>query len=157
MKKVLIPIKSVIIAYNVLGTAKYSKLDNADKSKLLLIARALKKIVAEYDDFVADARKVMKPDIDNFDEKEMKWEETRAKIGAGIKDDLPMSLNDFMSFQYKVIIPYNKSVEDAIEKRYKDKIEIEFEPLSSDAFDKLATSNEWQVASALELIDLIVD
>lgn len=153
MKNLTLTTEKVLKAYNVLNTAKYTKLDDADKVRLWKIARALKPVATKYDEDSKDAAEKLKPD--GFDEKAMKWNETRDKISAGIKDDLPMSQAEFINFLYHVINPYNENVNSALEELKGKEVELEFNALTEDAFAKLMSSNEWnmeQVAMAGDIV-----
>jgi hypothetical protein len=153
MKKLTLTTENVLKAYNIIAQAKYTKLDDADKVRLWKIARALKPVATKYDEDSKDAAEKLKPE--GFDEKAMKWNETRDKISAGIKDDLPMSQAEFIDFLYHVINPYNENVNSALEELKGKEVELEFNALTEDAFAKLMSSNEWnmeQVAMAGDIV-----
>ena len=153
MKKLTMTTERVLKAYNVLNTAKYTKLDDADKVRLWKIARALKPVATKYDEDSQDAAEKLKPE--GFDEKVMMWNETRDKSSAGIKDDLPMSQAEFIDFLYHVINPYNENVNSALEELKGKEVELEFNALTEDAFAKLMSSNEWNMEQATMLGDII--
>ncbi len=153
MKQLKVTTENVLKAYNIIAQAKYTKLDDADKVRLWKIARALKPVATKYDEDSKDAAEKLKPE--GFDEKAMKWNETRDKISAGIKDDLPMSQAEFIDFLYHVINPYNENVNSALEELKGKEVELEFNALTEDAFAKLMSSNEWnmeQVAMAGDIV-----
>lgn len=156
MKKVTISVKMIHSAYMVLSAAKFSSLADADKKKLLLIARAMKPVSTDFSDFAEDVRKALKP-TDDYDQKIVKWEETRAGLNAGESENLPMSQKEFREFLYNVITPYNNLVKETLETEEKKEKELEFEPISKEAFDKLASVNEWQVGIAVEMEDIIAE
>lgn len=153
MKKITLTTEEVLKAYNVLNTAKYGKLDDADKVKVWKITRALKPIAVKYDEDSKDAAEKMKPE--GFDEKVMKWNETRDKSVAGIKEGLPMTQQEFLDFLYHVLNPYNKNVNDALDGFKKEEVELEFDALSEDVFGKLMSSNEWTMEQATVLGDIV--
>lgn len=51
---------------------------------------------------------------------------------------------------------YNRLVADAVKEFADKEVEIEFEPLSEDAFGKLMASNEWTMEQTVEIGMLIV-
>ena len=54
--------EQVLGAFNVLNTAKYAKMDDADKIKVWKIARALKPIATKFDEDSKDAAEKLKPE-----------------------------------------------------------------------------------------------
>jgi len=154
MKKMTLTTEEVLKAYNVLNTAKYGELDDADKVRLWKIARALKPVAVKYDEDSKDAAEKMKPE--GFDEKAIKWNETRDKSVAGIKDGLPMTQQEFLDFLYHVLNPYNKNVNDALDGFKKKEVELEFDALSEDSFGKLMSSNGWTMEQVTMVDDIIV-
>ena len=143
----MIKTEKVLAAWRVLNTAKYSKLDDADKIKVWKISRVLQPVAEKFDADSKDAAEKLKPE--GYDDKALKWNETRDKTINGIKDDLPMTPKEFVEFTYQVLNPYNKNVNDALEE-FKDKeVELDFEPLSEEAFGKLMASNDWTMEQVM--------
>jgi len=155
MKKLTLTTEKVLKAYNVLNTAKYTKLDDADKVRLWKIARVLKPVAYKYDEDSKDAAEKLKPE--GFDEKAMQWNETRDKSSAGIKDGLPMSQGEFIDFLYHTINPYNENVNSALEELKLKEVELEFNALTEDSFAKLMSSNEWNMEQVEMLGDIVCE
>lgn len=155
MKQLTLTTEKVLKAYNIIAQAKYTKLDDADKVRLWKIARELKPVATKYDEDSKDAAEKLKPE--GFDEKAMKWNETRDKSSAGIKDDLPMSPAEFIDFLYHVINPYNENVNSALEELKGKEVELEFNALTEDAFAKLMSSNEWTMEQVEMLGDIVCE
>lgn len=155
MKQVLIRTEKILAAYNILAAAKYSKLEDADKLKLFKIARVLKPIAEQFDSDQKSLAEKFKPE--GFDGKINAWNETREKTMLGIKDGLPMTSEEFVDFNYKVIGPYNKSVKNASKEFAEKEVELEFEPISENAFLKLMNSNDWEFGKVAEISELIVE
>lgn len=155
MKQVKLETKRILVVYNILNAAKYTKCEDADTIKILKIVRAMKPIAEKFQKDTDDVTKALKPS--EFDDKLQKWEETRQKLANGVKDDLPMTPKEFVEFNFGVIIPFNKKVEDG-NKEYTDaEAEIEFEPISESALTKLMNSNNWNFAQVAELADVICE
>jgi len=147
--------EKVVSAYSVLSTAKYGKMDDSEKIKVWKIARALKPIATKFDEDMKDASEKMKP-TDDFSDRLMKAQQYEAAIRKPDCDaqTLPMGAAEYGQFidEFKA---YQKLVADAM-KEYSDaEVEVDFEPLTEDAFGQLMASNEWTVDQALALGDII--
>jgi hypothetical protein len=147
--------EDVLKAYNVLSTAKYGKLDDADKIKVWKIARSLKPVAEKFREDSEDAQQKMKPN-DDFDEQLMKAQEYEREIRKPDCDasKLPMGAAQYQEFvdEFKA---YQKLVNDTIKDFAEKEVTVEFEPISEDAFGKLMASNDWtleQVATLGEII-----
>ena len=71
--------EDVLKAYQVISTAKYGKLDDADKIKVWKIARAMKPIAEKFKEDSEDAQEKMKP-TEDFDQQLMKAQEYEREI-----------------------------------------------------------------------------
>jgi hypothetical protein len=139
-----------INVYRIISTAKYTKLDDADKIKVWKIARALKPIATKFDDDSKDAAEKFKPSEDFTDNLQKAQEFERLRNTNGDMTKSPMGASEYGEF-VKEFQKYNKLVGEAI-KEYADKeVEIEVEPISEDAFAKLLASNEWTVGQTIEV------
>lgn len=147
--------EDVLKAYQVISTAKYSKLDDADKIKVWKIARSLKPVAEKFREDSEDAQQKMKPN-DDFDEQLMKAQEYEREIRKPDCDasKLPMGAAQYQEFvdEFKA---YQKLVNDTINDFAEKEVEVSFDPISEDAFGKLMASNDWtleQVATLGEII-----
>ena len=147
--------EDVLKAYQVISTAKYSKLDDADKIKVWKIARSLKPVAEKFREDSEDAQQKMKPN-DDFDEQLMKAQEYEREIRKPDCDasKLPMGAAQYQEFvdEFKA---YQKLVNNAIKDFAEKEVEVSFDPISEDAFGKLMASNDWtleQVATLGEII-----
>jgi hypothetical protein len=147
--------EDVLKAYQVISTAKYSKLDDADKIKVWKIARSLKPVAEKFREDSEDAQQKMKPN-DDFDEQLMKAQEYEREIRKPDCDasKLPMGAAQYQEFvdEFKA---YQKLVNDTIKDFAEKEVEVSFDPISEDAFGKLMASNDWtleQVATLGEII-----
>ena len=74
MKK--IATEKVLNVYNLINEAKISKMDDADKFKMIKIARALKPVATSFEDFKKDAGEKLKGENhDKMVEKAQQWQE----------------------------------------------------------------------------------
>lgn len=155
MEKQTIKTEKVLSAYRVLSTAKYTKMDDADKIKVWKIARALKPVATKFEDDSKDAAEKFKPE--GFDENLRKAQEFErvTKDADADASKLEMGAAEYNEF-IKELKKYNKLVGDAIKEYAEKEVEVEFDALSEDAFGKLMASNEWTMEQTLEIGMLIV-
>lgn len=147
--------KSVLEVWNILNAANYKQLDDADKVKLWRIARIMKPIAKQFEDDSRDASEKLKPD--GFDEQFQKAKDYEDKIKAGKTDNLPMTESEHNKFVIEMWRPFNQLVAKAVEEFAEKEVEIDFEPLSEDAFGKLMASNEWTMEQTVNIGMLIVE
>ena len=151
--------EKVLGAYNVLNTAKYTKMDDADKIKVWKIARALKPIATKFDDDSKDAAEKLKPE--GFDDNLQKAQECERLVkngNANYRDTakLPMGAAEYGEF-IKELQKYNRLVSEAVKEFAEKEVELTFDALSEDAFGKLMASNEWTMEQTVEIGMLIVE
>lgn len=144
----------LLAVFNVLNTAKYAKLDDADKIKVWKIARQMKPIATKFEEETKDAAEKMKPG-DDFDDRLQKAQEfERLRNTNGDMSKSPMGAAEYQAFitEFK---KYQKLVNDAVKEFADKEVEIDFEPVSEDVFGKLMASNDWTVDQATTLGDFI--
>ena len=148
----------ILAAYNVLNSAKYGSMEDADKIKVWKITRALKPIATKFDEDSKDAAEKMKPKDKDFDETLQKAQEYERIIRDPKADTkkLPMGAAEYDAFIEK-FKEYNKLVGKAVEDFANKEVKVEFEPLNDDAFGKLMASNEWTMGQAVALSEIICD
>lgn len=146
----------VLDAYRIISTAKYGKLDDADKIKVWKIARALKPVATQFEEDSKDAADKLKP-ADDFAErlqyaqeyetasKDPNYDASKLKMGAAEYQDF---IKDFRE--------YNKLVGDAIKEFADKEVELEFDGISEDVFGKLMASNDWTMEQAVLISDVII-
>lgn len=147
--------EKVLGAFNVLNTAKYAKMDDADKIKVWKIARALKPIATKFDEDSKDAAEKLKPE--GFDDDLRKAQEYERVIKDKEADasKLEMGAAEYGEF-IKKLKEMNKLVADALKEFANKEVDIDFEPISEDAFTKLMASNDWTMEQAVMIGELIV-
>ena len=147
--------EKVLGAFNVLNTAKYAKMDDADKIKVWKIARALKPVATKFDEDSKDAAEKLKPE--GFDDNLQKAQEyervTKDKDADASK--LEMGAAEYGEF-IKKLKEMNKLVADALKEFANKEVDIDFEPISEDAFTKLMASNDWTMEQTVMIGELIV-
>ena len=147
--------EKVLGAFNVLNTAKYAKMNDADKIKVWKIARALKPIATKFDEDSKDAAEKLKPE--GFDDDLRKAQEYERVIKDKEADasKLEMGAAEYGEF-IKKLKEMNKLVADALKEFANKEVDIDFEPISEDAFTKLMASNDWTMEQAVMIGELIV-
>lgn len=154
--KVKIETQKVLTLHRILASAKYGKLDDADKVKVWKIARKLKPVADKFEDESKDAAEKMKP-TDDFGERLQKAQEYERLVKDQNADaqKLPMGPSEYGDF-IKEFQEYNRLVSEAVKEFAEKEVEIDFEPLSEDAFGKLMASNEWTMDQAVQLGEFLV-
>lgn len=158
MKQITLTTEKVLAAYRTLSTAKYSKMDDADKIKVWKIARKMKPVATKFEEDSQDAAEKMKPSED-FDEQLRKAQEYERITRQPDFDaqTLPMGAAEYNAFLDK-FHAYNRLVNDAVKDFADKEVELEIEPLTEEAFGKLMASNEeWTMEQAVVLGDIITE
>ena len=155
--KIKIKTEKVLEAFNILKAATYQKLDDADKIKLWKIARVMKPIATKFEEDSKDAAEKLKPK--GFDEMLAKAQEYERVMKDPNADasQLKMSAAEYDNFLKGDWQEFNKLISKALKEFADAKVDLDFEPLSEDAFTKLLSSNSWDVSKAMILGDLIVE
>ena len=154
MKKT-VKTREILAVYNIIGQAKYTKMEDADKVRAWKIARALKPKATKFDEDVKDAQEKLKPEGD-FDERLKKAIEFERLKNAKEDASKVMSEAEYADFikEYKA---YEKTVNEAVEEFGDKDVEVEFEPLSEEAFGRLMASNEWTMQQASLVGDFVCE
>lgn len=147
--------EQVLGAFNVLNTAKYAKMDDADKIKVWKIARALKPIATKFDEDSKDAAEKLKPEGFDDDLRKAQEYERVTKDKEADASKLEMGAAEYGEF-IKKLKETNKLVADALKEFANKEVDIDFEPISEDAFTKLMASNDWTMEQAVMIGELIV-
>lgn len=143
----------ILEAYNILSTAKYTKLDDADKIRVWKIARTMKPIAMQFDEDSKDAVERLKPE--GFDERLQKAQdyERVTKDKDADASELEMGAAEYNDF-LRELRRYNSLVSEAVKEYAEKEVKLDFEPLTEDAFAKLMASNDWTIEQ-VEKLDII--
>lgn len=151
MKKITIKTEDALKAYNVLATAKYSKLEDADKIKVWKTVRGLKPVAEKFEEDSRDAAERLKPEGD-YNERLAKAQEYERLVKQAdfAPENLPIGAAEYAAFveEFK---SYNKLVNDAVREFAEKEADVDIDPISEDAFGKLMASNDWTMAQAMTL------
>ena len=157
MKQLKVKTEKVLAAYRTLSTAKYSKMDDADKIKAWKIARTMKPVATKFEEDSQDAAEKMKPSED-FDARLQKAQEYERITRQPDFDaqTLPIGVAEYNAF-LETFQSYNRLVNDAVKDFAEKEVELEIEPLTEEAFGKLMASNEWTMEQAVVLGDIVCE
>lgn len=157
MKKIKLTTEKVLEAFGIISTAKYGKMDDADKIKVWKIARKMKPVADKFADDRDDAAKKLLP-TEDFEERRVKAQQYQAMLGDKNADmtQAPMTPTEFWKFVDESN-GYNKLLEEALKDFGKNEVELEFEPISEDAFGKLMASNDWNMAQVVALDGIVTE
>ena len=132
--------ESVVRVFNLIKDAKYSKMSDIDKLVIFKIFKAIKAIAEAFTNEVNDARQKLVPYEEFLQDltKAQAYEIARSKNEECSK----MTEEEYNEFIQK-FVKYNKLVEEATKESAEKEVEIEFVPLTKEAFEKLVLSNNW--------------
>lgn len=140
-------VKSIVEAYKLLGNAKTTNLDDADKAKILKARKAMRPIADEFEAFLKDAQEMFKPEG---------WEETQNKLAQWQQEGEKTTLSeDERKSINKALIGYQSAIDKAVKAELDKEVEIEIEKLSEGSDIKLMSANDW-TPNQLDLIDMLL-
>lgn len=141
---------NIVSAYRTINVAKLSKMEDADKYKVIKAIREMKPIAEQFDSFVSDARERLKPeDFDTMQEKAAQWQKD------GDATTLTMEERIELNHHFE---EYNEKVQECVREESEKEIELKFARLSEEAFCKLMASNpDWDVKTAVQVEEVLVE
>lgn len=140
-------VKSIVEAYKLLGNAKTTNLDDADKGKILKARKAMRPIADEFEAFLKDAQEMFKPEG---------WEETQKKLAQWQQEGEKTTLSEEERIAInKALIGYQSAIDKAVKTELDKEVEIEIEKLSEGSDIKLMSANDW-TPNQLDLIDMLL-
>lgn len=142
-----VKLKKVVSAYDTLGKAKVSTLDEKDVIKVVKMRKAMRPFIEEYESFEKDVEEKFKPE--DFDKQnEIYFELQKKARGTGKHKPSEEEWN-----AVDALNEYYGKIERAKAEEKEKEIEINLEPLSEDVVTKLLIENGWEL-SKLEEIDI---
>ncbi|WP_289755327.1 hypothetical protein [uncultured Duncaniella sp.] len=142
MKKSLTT-ESIVIAHNSLKGARLTRLDTQEKFTVIRAMRALRPVASSLQEFIEDAREKLRPeDWDNIQHKAERFdtltEEEKREVNATME-------------------AYNADVARCIGEEASKEQELEFEPLTEEAFGRLLDSNDLDISTIIVLQDVLCE
>lgn len=137
--------------YTLLDAAKYTKMEAADRRALVKAMRPLKKVSTDFNDFREDAIKRLRPD--NYEEVdrlvgEFNGLSAEARNAAVTDPKYASAIKAFNAFQ--------TDISECLREEIAKEQELEYEPLTAEAIDRLLDSNEgWTVGQAMLVEDVL--
>lgn len=140
--------------YAILNEAKLTKMEDADKFKVIKALRVIKPIAKGYEDFVEDAKNKLKDEkYEDMSNKAHDWNKANQNKKRSSLTDADIAELEAIN---EYFVGYNKRIETCLKEEAEKEVEVEFEKLSEDAFCKLVSSNDWTCSQILSLSDVIV-
>lgn len=146
MKKV--NTEKIVSAYNVLVDAKITKMDDADKFKVIKALKELKAVATDFEDFRTDARKKLEGEgHEEMIRKAQQWQAEGEK--TTLTEEERVAVN-------KYLVGYNSKVAECVAEEAGKEHELDFEALTEDAFVKLLGSNDWTARQIMEVEEVLM-
>jgi hypothetical protein len=140
-------IKKIVSAYNLLGEAKVSKLEDGEVIKIVKVRKSMRPIVEDYEAFLKDAQEKFRPeDWDDIQNDLRQWQEEGEK--TSLSKERRIEIN-------KSIVGYQSKVEKAVSEELSREVEIESVSLKEESLSKLLVENGWEVKVLDELEFLV--
>lgn len=148
MKKTL-KTSSIVSAFNLLNTAKLTKMEDSDKIRLVRVMRKFKPLFEEFNTAVKDAQEKLKPE--GYDERFRK-----AQIYEVKNEESGMTEEEYTAFidEFKQA---NKLIQEAVNDIALKDTELDLETLSEDAFGKFIASNDWTMEQIVLLSEVLCE
>lgn len=138
----------IVKAYRIINDAKLTKMEDADKFKVIKATRQLKPVATSFDEFVKEAQERLKPeDWDGMQKKARKWQEDGDKSTLTVEERREIN---------RYFTDYNAKVEECVKEEAEKEPELTYERLSEEAFGKFIASNDYDVRTIIELENILV-
>lgn len=141
--------KTIVNLYEVLKSAKLTKMEDADKYAVIKVLRKLRPAAEKFDADKKDASERLKTDeLDDAIAKYQQWQSEGEK--CAFTDEEKRTI-------VKVINEYDSKVRECIAEELDVDVEVEMPKLSEAAFEKLLASNDWNAEVAMLVADELVE
>lgn len=139
--------------YQLLNSAKLTKMEDSDKIKVIKTLRVIKPISKGYEDFATEAqKKLMGENHAEMQKKAEKWnKEHQNQKYSDLSEEEVEELKSITGY----FDAYNQRVAECLRDEAEKEQSLEYERLSGDAFSKLVASNDWTCGQILFISDFI--
>lgn len=138
----------IVKAYRIINDAKLTKMEDADKFKVIKATRQLKPVAASFDEFVKEAQERLKPEgWDDMQKKARQWQEDGDKSTLTVEERREIN---------RYFTDYNAKVEECVKEEAEKEHELTYERLSEEVFGKFVASNDYDVRTIIELENILV-
>lgn len=139
----------IVKAYRTINDAKLTKMEDADKFRVIKAIRQMKPVVTSFEDFVKEAQERLKPeDFDTMQKKAQQWQEEGDKSPFTVEERREIN---------RYFTDYNAKVEECVKEEAEKEHELTYERLSEEAFGKFIASNDYDVKTIMELEEVIIN
>lgn len=138
---------TIIEVYQLLNTAKLTKMESKEKFQVIKIMRAMKPVAEEWDSFVKTMDEKLKGE--NHEEmlaKAQQWQKEGEKTTLSL--DERMAVNEYFG-------KLDKERRELIASEQSKEVNILFDKLTEEAFERLVDSNDFNVGQILALQEAI--
>lgn len=144
-------IGKTVKAFRTLDAAKLSRMDTAQRFALIKALRPMKKVTGDFEDFRDDALRRLRPE--GFD----KVEAVIGRLREMPEPERSRAMADPANADAaRLYDAYGREVDGCLGEEAAKETELEFEPLSDEAFGTLLESNgDWTAGLAMELQDIL--
>ena len=140
-------IEKIVSVYTILKDAKLTKMESADKFKVIKAIRPMQTIAEEWNNFISNVdKKLQKENHDEIIEKAQKWQREGEETTLSQEEKIEVN---------KYLIEYQKEKEECINDELEKEEELSFDKINDSAFEKLIDSNDWKVNEILLLASVI--
>lgn len=135
--------KEVLEVYPLLSGAKLTKVKDDKKYQIIKLAYKLKGINDNYQELLKSAQERLKgKNHDEMLKKAQEWQEKGDK--AELTEEEKIELN-------KYFFEYSKKINECMKEDFEKEVELDADKLSSETFESLVASNDWDVATSMKL------
>lgn len=141
----------IVSVYKTMNDSKLTKMEDADKFKVIKALRAIKPISEGYEEFVKLTYEKLKDDkMEEMQKKAQHWQEMQSQ-GKEVEYSFEerKELNEY--FQN-----FNNTIEKLMKEEGDKENELTYDKLSEDAFGKYIASNDFNVSTIMDLQEVLV-
>lgn len=141
----------IVSVYKTMNDSKLTKMEDADKFKVIKALRAIKPINEGYEEFVKLTHEKLKDDkMEEMQKKAQHWQEMQSQ-GKEVEYSFEerKELNEY--FQN-----FNNTIEKLMKEEGDKENELTYDKLSEDAFGKYIASNDFNVSTIMDLQEILV-
>ena len=139
-------VKQIVSAYNTLGEASVTKLEEGEAIKVVKARKAMRPIVEDYEAFLKDCQEKFKPE---------NWNEIQSKIQQWQKEGEKTTLAEEERINVnKVAGEYQSKIEKAVSDELNKEHELNAEKFNDGTDVKLLIENGWK-SKQLDAIDFL--
>lgn len=138
---------TIIEVYQLLNTAKLTKMESKEKFSVIKIMRAMKPVAEEWDSFIKTMDEKLKGEHhEEMLAKAQQWQKEGEKTTLSL--DERMAVNEYFA-------KFNKDRTEMITSEQSKEVNILFDKLTEEGFERLVDSNDFNVGQIVALQEVI--